>query len=291
MTDHTRTTLDRLMDEVPIGPAPIDTLLMAGRSAKRRKRRALIGGAAVVAAVVMGGSGLAVQSVTGTGMRDGGVADDPSPVAPSIDTHLVGVGQAVVAVPADWGANEASCNTPVRDTYFFPYPQDCISSSHPTVSSVAITTGAFTETGTHLRGLIDDGTIAGHQVVASKASCSPGQGEYCRQVFGIPDLNAYFTVTIPASDDGLSTIAAIRDSLTVLPDEQTTIPYTFYPVARHNSQAVTVRALQAAGFSVEVKGETCPPNAGCLFGVTGVHPEVGTVAPVGSTVTVTVLEE
>jgi len=289
MTDNTRATLDRLMADVPIGPVPIATLLTDGRAAKRRKRRARIGAAATVTTVAIAGAALAVQAVTGS--SEPGVTGEPSPTVPSNGTHLVGIGGAAVAVPAEWEANLASCNKPFRDTYFFPYPQDCVSRSTPTVSSVAITTGAFTETGTRPDELTDDGNIEGHQVVASNAECSPGQGEYCRQVFGIPDLEAYFTVTVPASQDGngLAAITAIRESLTVLSDDQTIVPFTAYPFGRDNSEAMVVRALQEAGLSVEVVRETCPPDAFCVIGVAEVHPEIGSVVTVGSTVTGTVV--
>lgn len=69
MTDQTRGTLDRLMGDVPIGPAPIDALLIAGRRAKHRRRRALIGGVAVATALVLGGGALTTQALTRT---DGG---------------------------------------------------------------------------------------------------------------------------------------------------------------------------------------------------------------------------
>lgn len=84
MTDQTRSTLDRLMGDVPIGPAPIDTLLTAGRRAKRRRRRAFVSGVASATALVLGGGALATQALTSTdGGHDVTEATSPSPTAES----------------------------------------------------------------------------------------------------------------------------------------------------------------------------------------------------------------
>lgn len=56
MTNQTREALDRLMDDVPVRPAPIDVLLTAGRTAKRRKRLRVIGAVATTALAVGGGA-------------------------------------------------------------------------------------------------------------------------------------------------------------------------------------------------------------------------------------------
>jgi hypothetical protein len=80
MTDQTHDALDRLMDDVPIGSAPIGALLTAGRAAKRRRRRSLVGGAVAASALVLGGGAMASQVLTATGGSppDGTVANVPS---------------------------------------------------------------------------------------------------------------------------------------------------------------------------------------------------------------------
>jgi heat shock protein HslJ len=87
MTDQTRSTLDRLMKDVPMGPAPIDTLLAAGRAAKRRKRRALVAGAAAATALVLGGGAMATQALTGAGDNtERQIATDPSLTPAEVST-------------------------------------------------------------------------------------------------------------------------------------------------------------------------------------------------------------
>lgn len=83
MTDQTHDhldRLDRLMDDVPVGSAPVDALLTAGRAAKRHRRRAFVGGAAAATALVLGGGAMATQALTGAGgsSPDGAVATAPA---------------------------------------------------------------------------------------------------------------------------------------------------------------------------------------------------------------------
>jgi heat shock protein HslJ len=87
MTDQTHNTLDRLMDDVLIGPAPIDTLLTAGRAAKRRNRRASIAGVAAATALILGGGAMATQALTSAGSTvEGTVATDPSRTPSEVPT-------------------------------------------------------------------------------------------------------------------------------------------------------------------------------------------------------------
>lgn len=201
------------------------------------------------------------------------------------DTRLVGIGRVAVAIPAAWASNDASCNAPIRDTYFFPYPQDCVGAARPGVSSVAIADGGFAETGTMLRNLTAAEEIAGHQVRAAEAVCQTTPNGPCRQTFGIPDLDAYFTVTIPEDGSGNASaeIAAIRASLTVLPDDQVAVPF----VPDRDEDAVAT-ALRQAGLSVTVEHTPCPAGADCVAGVVNIRPAEGSVVPVDSTVTLTV---
>jgi len=92
MSDPTRNTLDRLMDDIPITPAPIETLLTAGRAARRRKRRTLIGGAAVATALVLGGGALATDTLNRP--------DTPDTTLPATDP--------------DHGTKQSPSNTPTK---------------------------------------------------------------------------------------------------------------------------------------------------------------------------------
>lgn len=66
MNDKTPTALDRLLDQVPVGQAPIGDLLTAGHTAKRRQRRTLISGVAAATVLVIGG-GTIVTGALGNG--------------------------------------------------------------------------------------------------------------------------------------------------------------------------------------------------------------------------------
>ena len=219
-------------------------------------------------------------------------ADVPEGPAPSEATRQVGIGRVAVSVPAAWAENAASCNSPFKDTAFFPWPQDCALAQSRAVSSVAITTGEFTETGTRLGDLQPAGSLGDHQVVQSPPNClqgfpASGQGSstHCTQTFGIPDLHAYFTASI-IGNDAEHRLNAIRESLTVLPEDQVTVPFVTPGTSLDGVRA----ALETAGLSVDVVRWTCPPTADCVGGVDIDDPTVGSVVPAGSTVTVKVLD-
>lgn len=279
MPEQTPPVLDRLWDEVPVDHLPVGDLLVAGH-ARRRRRRALAGGVAAAAALVVAGGVAGAQLLDGG--QSGGTAAGP---APGATTRLVGIGRVAVGVPASWDENAASCNSPIRDTTYFPTPQDCIGPLR-LVSSVAITSLPPSRSVAGFPDLTADGEIGGHQVVASPATCSPGQGESCRQTFGVPDLDAYFSVTIPQDEPGgaLGEIRAIRESLTILPQDQVAVPFVFQPSLKE-ARAV----LQRAGLDVEVLRTPCPAGADCGFGVMGSTPAAGRVVPLGSTVTIDVM--
>lgn len=292
MTDKTPATLDRLWDDIATGHAPIGDLITAGRAARRRKRHTTLAGVAAVAALIVGG-GLVAETVLNDHDASIDSHDPPIGVGSSgqraIDSRrLVGIGRVVIAVPSKWSSNDASCNTPFHNTYFFPYPQDCQLAFRPAVSSVAITGRTFTESRTSSRHLETDGEVGGHEVRASKAVCETTPNGPCRQTFGIPDLDAYFTVTIPqdGSHNATAQIAAIRASLAVLPDHQAVVPFT-----SSGDETDVTQALEAAGLSVTVNRTTCLPSDVCVSpGVVDITPVVGTVVPTGTTVTVTVLD-
>lgn len=278
MPEQTPPALDRLWDEIPVDHLPVDELLVAGQ-ARRRRRRTAVAGAAVAAALVVAAGILGVQGLQGS-LPDQMVAEPGRAAA----TRLVGIGHVAVAVPASWEENDASCNSPIRDTTYFPWPQDCIG-PHRLVSSVAITALPPSRSVGGFPNLTADGEVQGHQVVASQATCSPGQGESCRQTFGVPDLRAYFSVTIPQDDgNALDEVRAIRESLTVLPPDQVAVPYLFRPSVKKMRDT-----LLEAGLSVKIVREPCPPNADCGFGVSGTTPAAGRVVRLGSTVTIVVV--
>jgi hypothetical protein len=277
MTPQPPALLDELWESIPTGPAPVEDLVSRGRS-RRRRRLSLAGG---VAALVLAAGAFVVQPHSDDHVATGLVSAPPG-------TRYVGIGQVVVAVPMGWSDGAASCNSPRRDTVYFPWPQDCSPGSFRSVSSVAISSVPMNDG--FAGGMTPDGSANGHEVVArpNPARCLPGTGpETCVQSFGVPDLDAYFSVRVPRDQSGsLDQVKAIRDSLRVLPAGQTAVPF----VTPGSSLEAWEGALRDAGFAVRVKHSTCPPNAFCLSGVLGTEPAAGNVAPTGSTVTIEVLD-
>lgn len=291
--NETLADFDRLLDRIPVAPPPVADIVVAGHAARRRRRHVLLAGTSALVVLAVGGT-LGLQALPQPNQDVGvdealpaGGAAGPDPGATSIsgDIRLVGIGGAYVLVPRNWGSNDASCNTPIRDTVYFPYPQDCISAARPRVSSVAIATDAFPEAGIRLDGLQAAGELDGHRIVQNSATCELSDPGACAQTFGIPDLNAYFHVTVQPDDGGEDTLTRIRESLALLGADQTIVPF----VPRGSVDDLR-RAMTDAGLEVEVKQTTCPPSAGCVAGVTDISPAVGTVVPRGSTVTITVLD-
>lgn len=285
MTEHQRTLLDGL-DDMPVGSAPIGDLLLGGKAAKRR-RRTLITGAAAATILTIGGGAVATQTIMGPEGQRGNdsLIADGSDRSGNGDTRSVGIGGAYVAVPSNWGSNQASCNTPIRDTYYFPYPRDCVAGVNPRVSSVAIATGAFPEAGIRLNRLRPAGELDGHEVLETPATCELSEPGACTQTFAVPDLDAYFHVTVWSDDGGSEVVRTIRESLAPLDAGQTIVPFT-----PHGTETEVMAAMKAAGLSVEIERTTCPDTANCMAGVTDIEPAVGTVVPTGSTVAVTVLD-
>lgn len=79
MNDKTPTALDRLLDQVPVGQAPVGDLLAAGHAAKRRQRRTLISGVAAATVLVIGGGTIATQALSDSNGQNNNPVADRSP--------------------------------------------------------------------------------------------------------------------------------------------------------------------------------------------------------------------
>lgn len=80
MTPTPPPVLERIWDDLPIGPAPVEQLLTTGHAARRR-RRAIVAGAALTGAVMIG-VGIAAQPFSGSQVVDGQIAGTPTADAP-----------------------------------------------------------------------------------------------------------------------------------------------------------------------------------------------------------------
>lgn len=288
--DTTPTGLTQL-DALDPGVPPIDTLLTSGRAVRRRRRRAAIVGTVAATALVVGGGAVAAQMVdtgTGTDTDTGQETTVAQAVEAPEGTRLVGLGRVVVAVPEDWAANPTLCNRidsrRPRIIFYSPASGDCADPTRRDESSIAVSSMEPPDGPASTVSPSAAGPVEGYSTLNSGQTCIPDR-EQCLASFGIRDLNAWFTVRVPESDT--DTIDQIRDSLTVLPDGYTTVP----GVPGATEEREVTAALREAGLAVEVQHTTCPPNAGCLGGVSDINPAVGTVLPAGSTITVTALSD
>ncbi|ROR91032.1 PASTA domain-containing protein [Nocardioides aurantiacus] len=269
------------------------------RRTTRRQRHVATGVAAGVAAVVLvvGGGFVAVATLSTTEAADAGPGPSPTGRAfvdggdvgkPAAGTRLVGVGRVAVAVPDGWEDGEARCNGVRRDDGWHRVAQACVGRGR-TAPAVAVSTGETID----FAGLEPAGQVGGHRLVATPATCSTGDPVVCGQSFGVPDLDAYFSVSIPHGPQAgrrgygapLRQVDAIRGSLRVLAEDRVAVPYRTPDHAATKLRA----ALTALGLSVKINRLTCPPTASCFGGAVNIEPEPGTVVPAGSTVTLDVM--
>ena len=274
MSPQPPTLLDELWESIPTGPAPVDDLVQRGQTKRRRRHLGVAGGALAL----MVAAGVAISLFPRSDRHEDHLLTPPA------GTRYVGIGQVVVAVPEGWADGAASCNSPVRNTAFFPWPQDCVGPFR-SVSSVAISAVPMNDG--FAGGMTPDESVGGHRVVArpNPAMCMVGTGpEACLQSFGVPDLHAYFSVRVPRDEpEALDQVEAIRDSLTVLPDGQTAVPFL-----SAGSLDDWRAALQDAGLGVRVDHHSCPPTGNCVGGVVSTTPAPGNVVRTGSIVTIDV---
>lgn len=268
MNDHPRALLDRL-DQAPVGQPPLPELLRAGHAAKRRRRSAaaLAGGVAAIVLVVAG-----VWALAGSGPDH---ADDLA-VTPAAGTKYVGIGRVVVAVPDAWTLSNAWCTGASTDVFTYPQLVDgvCPASETPHASTMTITTSPAPG-GERLRAA---GRVGGHAVVDSGRSCLDSLPPHCGETFGIPSLDAYFTV-VSGMVDAEKVIGAIRGSLTVLPRGQVALP----SVVGETQQQATDE-LKGLGLRVVVAAPLCTPGGDCDH-LLNSDPNGGTIVATGSAVT------
>lgn len=269
MTDLTD-LLERAAAKTPVGPPPLDAL-HTGASRRRRRRTAAFSVVAVatVAATIGATTLLAPHPPT-------------TPAAPP-PTRLAGFGHATIAVPADWPTNKASCGTPSQDTLLIDDPSAahlCQSARPDGVDSVQLS-------GTRAIDFHADKTVVidGVQAQRQQTSCEGRQeNEVCVGGVGIPSLNVWFRAE---SSTGAAEVDRMLSWIRIVPDKSGVPSYLALGGAPTGPLvgAYTPR-LTAVGLTVQtnrVKSPSYP--AGTILGVS---PAVGTMLPVGATVTVTV---
>ena len=262
-------------DEITTRPAPVDELVRDGRRTARVRRGLQVGGVVAVVGLVIA-AGLVWRPATEPA---GEVATPPH--APA-GMRLVGMGRVAVAVPEDWGTNDVGCDghSTKHESVVFDSEgsRSCrVATAYADVSSLHIV-----GTGSHwARRFIE-------------------RAEPARDVDGVPiaqartrEDGAQFTgALIAETEDVVMWVASpdpevvddILNSVIVLPEGFVTVP-----TDPNMPLATTLAAMQSAGLEVNQVEQPKPGwSAGALISS---DPPLGSVVPVGSTVTLVVTGE
>jgi hypothetical protein len=293
--DDVTRLLDRRAERVPAGVIPVDAVVSEGRARIRRNRFAAVAGAALLAVLAVAGGSAIHQGATG----------DPNSVADSVldapdGTRLAGMGRAVVAVPSSWSTGETRCLKPVGDTVYVETGAMTDCSDEPSArelrraSSLAVTGNDFNYGFVGMAGMARAEGVDGVDVRESDVACTTdGLPPACSQEFVVPSEQVAFRVTVSGADAEAG-VAAIRESLQILPEGYTAVPMSYggqlageawegMPLEYVEELAV---AIEEAGLRVGVAEEY---RAGMLAGTyLGSDPPLGTPLELGATVTLSV---
>jgi hypothetical protein len=117
--DDTRDLVRRAGDAFPVTPAPAQDLLRQGRRARRRRTRTVVGAVAAAVVIVTGGAVAVGSQLTNDASTNPIVGTPtvtpPGPTTP-LGTRLVGRNGIGIAVPIQWGTNDAACHSAFKDT-------------------------------------------------------------------------------------------------------------------------------------------------------------------------------
>mgnify|MGYP000032298378 CR=1 FL=1 len=300
MTPHDpKNTLDRFWDDVPVGAPPLDALVRGGKTMRRRARLRAAGAAAALTLVVVAGSTVAANTVfDGASPRpDGEVpAAVDAPTAPA-GQRLVGAGRAVVAVPAGWNAyGLKGCEPAAKDTIWFEVERsgadlDCPSVTYtsPTVKiSTLDSDGGKAARWLATRPRVVDGIEVFRELVAcpDDAFCI---GDTTVRLVVVPSEDVAFTISGPM--DTHKTLDAIADSIQILPEGYTTVPFVEGNNLAAWKTAVAEAGLVPDGALPECEDVLTPKPGVVTNALCDANPPVrpdpapGTVVAVGTTVT------
>lgn len=130
-------------------------------------------------------------------------------------TKQVGLNGVVVSIPDTWGSDDARYKAPARSSKTVPVFSGRVPGDPSRSSSVTLFDGPRKSAKARLGDLRPVGRVGGHEVLASTAVSTLSAPGQCSQGFGVPDLNAWFQVTVWSDQGGLEAIGRIRDSLTL----------------------------------------------------------------------------
>lgn len=272
--------IDRLEAKVvdlPVGPAPIDAMQAAVR--RRRSRVSVLAAAAAVAVIA---AGTVAWQVAGADPKPPVASDPPAEVdVPPAGHRYVGIGTAVVAVPEDWGTNEATCGTPVEDTVIIDQAVTCLMLVPRPADVDSVTLRPFYE-GDDISGWVER-DIDGEPALWSPVGV---EGDITSGSVYIPSQKATFVAESSSADaqvvvnDLLMSIVMLQEHATVPAFESLAYDMDPKPAVETYTQL-----LEKLGLAVEVVEKKSPMNQGDVLAT---DPAVGSVVAPGDTVTVTV---
>jgi hypothetical protein len=280
MTDHHLSDLlERAAERVPVGPAPVATMVsVAGRARRRRTVSAVVASAAVVGAVAVTSAVLSPPEA-----QPPVSSPAPGPAVPPDGMRFVGVGHAAIAVPEGWGTNETRCGTPQQDTVVIDDTviDACIAGRPNGVDSVELTTAGRRFDFTADREITIDGVAADRQATTCETWRSR---ELCNGTIFIRSRNVSFRAE---SSTSAAEVDRILAQIRIVPDLVAVPGIESVNMFRQRTAAERYEvALRVRGLTAEVRTVNRPrPPPGYI---TGVEPPVGTMVAPGTTVTVTV---
>ena len=287
--------LHRLAGDVREVPPPVDRLIAGGRVMRRRRRMRHAAGAVVATIAVVSAGAFVLDDDEGTGRDPAYVDRDAQPAPPPTaapGTRLVGLGSVVVEVPQEWVVAENGC---ARDTgVVFRYPDtpeevavltsDCRPFPHDkpsaslTLGDTTSPTGVQTVQASAASRTLDIGGLSVTQTSWHHKApdfCSPGggAGEACELLFWAPAEDTYFHLFV-RGPGARETVLAVRDSIQVLPEGYTTVPF----IKQWTEDADAARTVEEAGLEARL------PSVDWPHSVMATDPPAGSVIEVGGTV-------
>lgn len=130
-------------------------------------------------------------------------------------TKQVDLNGVVVSIPDTWSSDDANYEAPVRSGKTVSVFSGRVPGDPSRSSSVTLIDGPRKGAKARLGDLRPVGRVGGYEVLASTAVAMLSAPGRCSQGFGIPDLNAWFQVTVWSDHGGVEAIGRIRDSLTL----------------------------------------------------------------------------
>lgn len=273
--DQASRLFDRLGADIPDRRPAMDHLVHAGRAARHRRRttRAVLAACAATAVVLVGG---AVALGGSTPSADVTPATTSVPQAPD-GMRLVGRGRAVVAVPDYWRNEQPTCNPVSPYVAFAPAPDyrcTFLADFGPPSEQPNLLIGTSRSTPPGAR-LVSGRPASGVEVRESRVACDPSFFGLCSQTVTVPSEDASISITA-TGDDAAAVVRRIRDSLQLLPEGFTTVPY----VQVTSSADQVAEHLRDAGLDA---GRVLP---GLMQDVAADQPQAGSVVRQGVSIEV-----